>query len=547
MGNGLAALANGLWLASGWADYRAFRRALHHPATAQRDVLRRILGANTTSEFGRDHDFARITQPHEFQQRVAPADYDAFAPLIARMASGEANVLTTEPVKLFEPSSGSTAASKLIPYTAALQREFQRGLAAWIGNLYISQASLMAGPAYWSVTPLTEGKRTTAGGIPIGFASDSDYLGPLGRLVEAVLAVPNGVKQLGEMEAFRYATLRHLLDREGLRLISVWNPTFLTLLLDALVVWWEPLLDDMARGTLTLPETVPAALAQELRRGLRPAWARAQRLRPLDPRDPATLAQVWPKLCVVSAWADGPAARFARQLQQRLPHVTLQPKGLLATEALVSLPWGGAPAPVLAVTAHFLEFMDADGRIRLAHELVRGGVYAVIVTTGGGLYRYQLRDQVEVVGHVAATPCIRFLGKGDRVADWFGEKLSEPFVTTVVEQVLAQATIVPRFVLFAPADLPDGFAYTLYLEAETVVDCAQAAQALDAALCANFHYAYCRRLGQLGPARVQRVVDGAAIYLAVVQQRGVKLGNIKPALLDREPVWDDAFRQSVVV
>lgn len=226
----LAAFANGVWLASSITDRARFRWALAHPAAAQGASLRRILDANRTCEFGRDHAFAQITGPADFQRRVPLASYDDYAPAIARMAAGESNVLTSAAVKLFEPSSGSTAAAKLVPYTAALQREFQAGLAAWIGNLYANMPAIGGGPAYWSVTPLVAGRQRTPGGIPIGFEQDSDYLGSLGWLVEAVMAVPNQVKLVGEMASFRYATLRHLLAATELRLLSVWNPTFLTLL-----------------------------------------------------------------------------------------------------------------------------------------------------------------------------------------------------------------------------------------------------------------------------------------------------------------------------
>ena len=507
--------------------------------------LRQILAANVTSEFGRQHDLASIRTPADFQRRVPLASYDDFAPAITRMAAGEQNVLTAAPVKLFEPSSGSTAAAKLVPYTAALQREFQAGLAAWIGNLYGQMPALMGGPAYWSLTPLTSGRQSTPAGIPIGFEEDSAYLGPLGRLVEAALAVPNAVKQVRSMDAFRYATLRHLLFTPELRLISVWNPTYLTLLLDALVQWWEPLVADVAAGTLTLPSAIDADLHLRLSRGLRPDPARARQLRPLDPRDPATLAHIWPRLALVSCWADGPAARFATALQTRLPAVRLQPKGLLATEAMVSLPWLGASGTflgaVLALTSHFLEFVDEAGATHLAHELRHGALYEVVVTTGGGLYRYQLHDQVEVVGRVAAIPCVRFVGKTDRVADWFGEKLNEQFVARCLEQLWAKQGVTPRFVLVAPADLVEGFAYTLYVEADGVANGDALAAELDGLLAASFHYDYCRRLGQLAPLRVRQVTEGAATYLAVCQARGMKLGNIKPALLDRGTEWEGAF------
>jgi hypothetical protein len=537
----LAPIANALWLASGTVDRARFRWALTHPAEAQAARLQDILIANRESEIGRRYNFASLTHAADFQRCVPLATYDDFSPEITRMAAGEGNVLTTAPVKLFEPSSGSTAAAKLIPYTSALQREFQAGLAAWVGNLYGQMPALIGGPAYWSLTPLTRGRQSTLAGIPIGFEEDSAYLGPLGRLIEAALAVPNAVKQVAAMDVFRYVTLRHLLATPDLRLISVWNPTYLTLLLDALVQWWEPLLDDVATGTLTVPDGINPDLRQRLSRQLRPDPRRARALRRRDPRDPATLAQLWPRLALVSCWADGPAARFAAELQARLPHVLMQPKGLLATEAMISLPWLGAEGSVLALTSHFLEFVDETGAISLAHELRRGRLYRVVVTTGGGLYRYELHDQIEVVGQQWATPCIRFVGKTDRVTDWFGEKLNEQFVARCLDQLWASRGVTPRFALVAPAELPSGFAYTLYVEADSFDHSDLLAVALDKLLRANFNYDYCRRLGQLAPARVQQVRGGAAIYLSVCQARGMKLGNIKPAFLDGGTEWERAF------
>ena len=104
----------------------------------------------------------------------------------------------------------------------------------------------------------------------------------------------------------------------------------------------------------------------------------------------------------------------------------------------------------------------------------------------------------------------------------------------------------PRFELLAPADLPNGYAYTLYVEAGDVeagipANAEALASTLDVLLRRNFHYDYCRRLGQLGPTRVRWVRGAGATYLAVCQARGMKLGNIKPALLDRGTEWEAAF------
>ena len=52
---------------------------------------------------------------------------------IERIAAGAANVLTAEPVRLLEPTSGTTGGEKLIPYTASLRRQFQWAVAGTNG------------------------------------------------------------------------------------------------------------------------------------------------------------------------------------------------------------------------------------------------------------------------------------------------------------------------------------------------------------------------------------------------------------------------------
>ena len=224
-------VANALWAASCFPEWRRFQRAAKRVQETQAALLSRYLKQNQTTEYGERFRFDAIASPLQYQDRVPLTTYDDYVEYITRIGKGAQSVLVNEPVRMFEPSSGSTAPSKLIPYTASLKSEFQRGIAPWICNLYTNISDLMGGPAYWSITPLTHGKRFTSSGIPIGFESDSEYLGILGRhLVDSVMAVPNDVKNISNMDAFRYVTLLHLLRRPDLRLISVWIPTFLSLL-----------------------------------------------------------------------------------------------------------------------------------------------------------------------------------------------------------------------------------------------------------------------------------------------------------------------------
>ena len=489
----------------------------------QAALLHQYLRINQETEYGRKYHFADIQSASQYQKKIPLTTYDDYTDYIQRIGEGVANILTVEPVRMFELSSGSTAASKLIPYTDTLKSEFQRGIAPWINNLYTSLPDLQRGPAYWSVTPLVDGKRFTPAGIPVGFDSDSAYLGLFRQwLVDSVMAVPNAVKHISNMDAFRYVTLLCLLRQPELRLISVWNPTFLSLMLAPLSDWWDELLNDIAHGTIS---------RQDLDLRFAPNPKRARALRAFSSTDPESL---WQNLRLISCWTDGASAPYARQVEEMFPAAQVQGKGLLATEAFVSVPIVGVEGSVLSTNSHYFEFKDEAGAVHLAHQLQRGKTYAVVVTTGGGFYRYQLHDVIEVVGHWHQIPCIRFLGKADHISDWFGEKLEERFVAHAMEETFEKHNLSPVFAMLAPDD-ENGFRYVLYIESNTCVE--NLNSDLDSALRANFHYDYCRKLGQLEAVEVVCVVHGAGSYLEACQARGQKLGNIKQSVLQKTRGW----------
>ena len=541
----LPTLANTLWALASLPKALRFHWTLRDGAAMQRQVLRRILRDNVETEVGQTYDFSSIDSVAAYQDRVPLTTYGDWEGSIDRIAAGEDGVLTREAVTLLEPTSGSTAATKWIPYTDALQDEFQRAVAPWIVDLFRHHPQLLTGSAYWSVSPVGDRPEQTDGGVPIGFADDSDYLGPVqGRLVQAVMAVPPCVRRLRDMATFRYVTLLGLLRRADLTLVSVWNPTFFTLLLERLPEWGPRLADDLERGTLSTPGSLPEAVREQLAEQWTPRPERATVLRTaLDDAPPARHRRLWPRLRVVSCWADGPAAAHADELAALLPHAHLQPKGLLATEGIVTIPMTDAPAGVPAVRSHFFEFLPADGGDPvLLDELATGGRYDVVLTTGGGLYRYQLRDRVEVTGRWRGVPCLRFVGKTDHVVDRFGEKLNARHVQEVLDAACDAHDLDPAFAMLAPdTRTPPG--YTLFLQADTPdATLRDVARRVETGLRDNYHYDYCRRLGQLGPLRLFRVTgDARPTYLERCVALGQRAGDIKPTALHSESGWSDHF------
>lgn len=537
-------VANSLWLLACLSEAHAFRQAQRDVAGTQHRLLLRLLQRNADTVVGRRYRFDDIRSIADYQARVPLSTYADYQEAIERISRGERGVLTRDPVLLLEPTSGSTAATKYIPYTAALHAEFERALAVWIADLFTHDPRLMVGAAYWSISPVARDNQYTVGGIPIGFEDDRAYLGRMQQwLAEAILAVPSTVRLIHDMDTWRYVTLLALLRRRDLALISVWNPTFLTLLVRNLSAWGLRLVTDIAEGTLTPPTAPAPAWSTTWAHCNRPDARRATEIYAAlcTSNDPARLhTQLWPNLRLISCWADAQAAWYVPTLARSFPQAQIQGKGLIATEGFVSIPMIGQSGAALAVRSHFFEFLPADdGAARLAHELETGGRYAVVLTTAGGLYRYQLHDLVEVSGWQDTCPLLRFVGRANGCVDRFGEKLHEQHVREALADLLTRYAITPDFVMLTCAEDGDQHAYTLLIEADDVPDhrLSLLARDLDAALATNYHYHYCRDLGQLAALRVCRVVDGHERYLATTMARGQRAGDIKPPLLPQGSGW----------
>jgi hypothetical protein len=299
-----------------------------------------------------------------------------------------------------------------------------------------------------------------------------------------------------------------LLDASDLALISVWSPTFLTLLADALDENFDRLLHGLENRVR----------ASELRGRF-------------GTKAPHDLGELWPGLDLISCWTDGYAAAALEPMRRRFPQVEVQGKGLLATEGVVSIPINGLPGAVAAITSHFLEFLDGQGEVWMAHELKAGERYEVVLTTAGGFQRYRLKDLVDVVGHIHATPLLRFAGRSDGASDMAGEKLTPQLVEGVLAQVTRELALRSSFTMLAPLPgSPPG--YALIAELDDPGRCGQMAERVEDLLLETHHYGLCRQLGQLAPIRAVPITSGALKYEQVCIEAGQRAGSIKPPSLE---------------
>ena len=541
----LPRLINQLWLTSGLPARASFLRATQSAARTQTELLMQLVARHRHTNFGREHSFDRIKNVADFQRLVPPRSHEDFKPWIDAIRAGEPNVLTADPVIMLQPTSGTISGRKLIPFTAELASQFKRATRVWMCDLLMHHPRARSGTAYWSISPAVAGPKEhsiecdSRNAVPIGFASDLAYIGFWERqLAGRLMAVPADVGRITEIDSWRFWTLFHLLRARDLALISVWSPTFLIGLLEQLDRLAPQLLRALACDTRD-PNT------GRLYRG-RPRLSEfVERLLQQHGSAFSAATQLWPQLALVSCWADASSARMAEVLQQQLPHVAQQPKGLMATEGCVTFPLSGI-GNALAIQSHFFEFESLDGqKIHLAHQLSLGERYQVLLTTGGGLYRYSLHDIVEVTGFHQQCPLLRFVGRSNQTSDLVGEKLTERFVRSCLERAQQNLQLNDQTALLAPnhsqfiarlLDREPAFDRTdhfYYLVVGGPLNCGQRAELLrqvEAHLCENDYYRHAIVHGQLKPLAILHLETRDQLVTAYHDFHrtcGMRLGDIK--------------------
>jgi hypothetical protein len=157
------------------------------------------------------------------------------------------------------------------------------------------------------------------------------------------------------------------------------------------------------------------------------------------------------------------------------------------------------------------------------HELKVGQDYFIVLTTSGGLYRYDIHDVVRCVGFEGQAPYLEFLNKGKSFSNVTGEKLSEYQVSRAIEQAFVDLHIPVEAFTLAPM-IHERPRYVLLVEPHAhhglAADLAKRAQANLERI--NEEYAEKCASGRLLPVEVREVPAGTwhALRLERTHQRG---------------------------
>jgi hypothetical protein len=397
-------------------------------ARVQRQTLRALLQDAGRTEFGREHDFARVASIGDgdamlaaYRAAVPIADWYAFAGPIERMrAGGEPDVLWPGLVRAFAQTSGTTAGDKYIPVSDAMMKSNYRASLDIFAHLMNRGVSL---PRVCSGRSLFLGGSTEFSVNEHGIATGdlSGIVTPLIRWpISAIYSPGPGIALMSDWPA-KIEAMASLAIEQDIRMIS-----------------------GMPSWALVLMKRV-LEMARE--RG----W-KADRV--LD---------VWPNLEVFVHGGVNYAPFRARvgevvtgasggDFPQRLELYPASEGFIAMQDAGAGPAGGGVPLRLVSDIGNFYEFVpleeiDADAPRAFACGEVEPGVrYVVVMSTCAGLWRYVLGDVVEFDevpagegGRGGTGPArLRIVGRHRHFINAFGENIIVEHVERAVAAAAAE-------------------------------------------------------------------------------------------------------------
>lgn len=355
---------------------------LKYPHEVQNDWFRKLLLQAKDTEFGRTHDFGSIKSYETFRERVPVNDYEALKPFIERMMMGEQNILWPTEIRWFAKSSGTTSdKSKFIPLSQEALEEchFKGGkdmLAIYCNN--------------YPETRIFSGKGLTLGGShQINIKSGNTWFGDLSAII-----------------------MEHL---------PVWVEYMRTPDLNiALMSEWESKLERIAHHTIEEDVTNLAGV---------PSWMLILLQRILEIRGASNVLEIWPNL---ELFMHGGVSftPYREQYRKIIPSDKMHYlETYNASEGFFGIQDQSDSNEMLLMLDYgiFYEFIPAEFAQQENPPVVwLDGVkpdvnYVMLITTNGGLWRYQIGD---VVHFTSVNPYrIRISGRTKHYINTFGEEL----------------------------------------------------------------------------------------------------------------------------
>ena len=427
----------------------AFEKATDDPIPAQEKILFEYLKRNKDTEYGKKYNFEAIKTVEDYQRSVPMSDCETMRPYFDRMTKGEECILTADEPIFFGATSGTTCKPKYVPVTKYSRDKKSDLMDLWSYYILKDHPDVLKGKILALISPDTEG--VTESGRFYGAESGHAYKN-LPEFVKRMYAIPYEVFTIKDYAARYYCVLRIGME-ENISTLATLNPTAIVLLCQRIAQWQDIVINDIEKGTISLDFKIETEVRGLLESNLKPNPKRARELRKILKEKKHLLPKdFWPDLVLIECWKGGTVKLYLKELPQYFGDVPVRDFGCLSTEARSSIPTSDIGAGgVLAITTNFYEFVPdeeigrPDKRFLLCDQLEKGRKYFIIVTTPGGLYRYNIDDIIIVDGFFNKTPVIEFVQKGSNSVSLTGEKMYESQINAAVLKAVEKNNVLIVF------------------------------------------------------------------------------------------------------
>ena len=488
----------------------------------QRDLLLRRIARNADSAFGRDHHFGTIRTAADFRRQVPIRGYDGHEPYIERVRNGDTSALfgPGTDVMMFAMTSGTTNRPKTIPVTREALQDYREGWTIWgiqAFDRHFDRLRKGVRPILQLASDWQES--FTPSGIPCGAITGltAQMQNPLVRFTYCMPLIGSKIK---DIESKYYVALRNSMHRDLGATIAA-NPSTLLAIARLGDREKESIIRDFADGAIDpkwkLSPEVIAALPRRM------FWKRkkaAKRLEAIVEQTGRLLPKdYWSNLGFMANWTGGTMGAYLHAYPEVFGEHPVRDVGLIASEGRMTIPVeDGTAAGILDIRHHYFEFIPEDQADRdqpdtlEGSELSEGANYFILLTTAGGLYRYQIHDLVRCVGFEGRAPLLVFLNKGAHFSSLTGEKLSEFQVVAAVNQAQKNLGVRLSSYMLAPSWGEPPYYNLLVEEGDVSGDDAGGALAAEVEHCLeaiNQEYENRRSTLRLGPIRLRLTTGGS--------------------------------------
>lgn len=522
----LAVLANAAKLSKA-----NFVRKTRKAAIIQEEFLRSLLSNYQETEFGKEYGFGEIKSVEQFRERLPILPYSSYEPYLERIAKGESNILTPQPVIYLNLTSGSTGKQKLIPVTRQSRKILSRTNQVSMG--FATEAAQKRGLPIGTIllTSSVQLYGRTSGGIDYGPVSVG-HLRLNNFLYKQVFTHPYEALQVQDNLARHYVCLLFALRNASLRIIASNFPVLALQLCTYLESHAEELIEDIEKGTIAPWLHVKPELRAKLENQFSASPKRAAQLRQiLHDKGKLTPKLAWQNLSFITTALGGTSNFYLQRFPEYFGDTPVFGGIYSSAEATFGIyPDFNHNGAILAIEAAFFEFIpqeqwnEEQPKTLLPHEVKVGEYYRILVSNYSGFYRYDIGDVVEVVGWYEQTPLIVFRHRLGGLLSSTTEKTTEFHVIQVMQRLQKEFNLsLENFcITLSENEIPPHYLVNIELLPGHNLDNPQEFIVQFDHILKEIHVSYAaKRLAQVPPPRLRIMASGS---FGTIRQRLIEKG-----------------------